>query len=145
MLILDTNVLSALMQRDPDRAAAVWLDGQPAVSVWTTAISVLELRVGIELLDPSRRRGALQLGLRRLLGEVLEGRVLPFDTEAATEAGRLMAARRRAGQAGDLRDTMIAGIAITQRATIATANLRHFADLPVPVVNPWQPRRTDPA
>lgn len=48
-----------------------------------------------------------------------------------------MAERQRHGRSGDLRDTMIAGIAIAHRATLATRNTRHFSDLPVPVIDPW--------
>jgi len=48
-----------------------------------------------------------------------------------------MAARRRAGRGGELRDAMIAGIAIARHATLATRNTRHFADLPMAVVDPW--------
>jgi predicted nucleic acid-binding protein len=48
-----------------------------------------------------------------------------------------MAERRQAGRPAELRDTMIAGIAIARHATLATRNTRHFADLPVAVVNPW--------
>jgi toxin FitB len=49
----------------------------------------------------------------------------------------LMTVRQRSGRTVELRDTMIAGIALAQRATLATRNVRHFDDLRVPVVNPW--------
>jgi len=60
-----------------------------------------------------------------------------FDRAAAEHAALLMARRKSAGRPIDLRDTMIGGIALAQRATIATRNVRHFADLDVPVVDPW--------
>jgi hypothetical protein len=60
-----------------------------------------------------------------------------FDTVAARAAAQLSAIRRGQGRPQDVRDTMIAGIAISHRATLATRNVRHFADLPVTVVNPW--------
>jgi predicted nucleic acid-binding protein len=53
------------------------------------------------------------------------------------ESAKLAGIRRRTGRPGELRDTMIAGIAIARRATLATRNIRHFDDLSVPVVNPW--------
>jgi len=56
----------------------------------------------------------------------------------AEQAATLMDVRRRAGRPGETRDTMIAGIALAQRATLATRNIRHFDDLAVPVVNPWR-------
>jgi hypothetical protein len=56
MIVLDTNVLSALMQRQPDPVVVAWLDRQPSESVWITAITVFEIQFGIELLAPGRRR-----------------------------------------------------------------------------------------
>ena len=73
----------------------------------------------------------------RIVGEVIQGRILPFDAPAAEAAASLAAVRRRQGRPGELRDTMIAGIAIARRATLATRNVRHFADLPVAVIDPW--------
>ncbi len=67
----------------------------------------------------------------------IEHRIAPFDTVAATEAADLMAARRRKGRPGDLRDTMIAGIVLARHATLATRNTSHFEDLSVPIVDPW--------
>jgi predicted nucleic acid-binding protein len=67
----------------------------------------------------------------------LENRVLDFDEAAAGAAASLAAARQQAGRPADLRDTMIAGITLARRATLATRNLRHFADLEVPIVDPW--------
>jgi predicted nucleic acid-binding protein len=63
--------------------------------------------------------------------------VLVFDAAAALEAAMLAAARQSAGRPVDLRDTQIASIAAARRASIATRNLRHFQDLSVPVINPW--------
>jgi predicted nucleic acid-binding protein len=67
----------------------------------------------------------------------LANRVLDFDSIAADAAARLAAERRHAGRPVDLRDTLIAGIALARRATIATRNTKHFEGLDVPVVDPW--------
>lgn len=88
---------------------------------------------------PVGRRKAVKLAaFERAMAEELDQRVLPFDNAAAEEAASLMEVRHRSGTLRDLRDTMIAGIALAQRATLATRNVRHFDDLSVPVVNPWQ-------
>lgn len=137
MIILDTNVLSALMRRKPEHAVVTWLDGQSAASIWVTSITVFESRFGLALLPHGRRRQALQASFERLLADDLEHRVLPFDAEAAAQAALIGAARQQAGRQVDMRDTQIAGIAIARRATLATRNLRHFDDLPTPVVSPW--------
>ena len=134
----------ALMSGDDYRESlrrlkpVVWLDGRAQMSVWTTTINIMEIRFGFSIMPSGRRRDRQVLEFERLIGDDLQGRILSFDVEAAEQAGALMAARRLAGRPGELRDTMIAGIVLAQRATLATRNVRHFDDLNVPVVNPWR-------
>jgi predicted nucleic acid-binding protein len=137
MILLDTNVLSAIMRPNPDRAVIGWLDGQPRNSVWTTSITVLEIRFGLQIMPAGKKRSALIGNFQRMLTEVIEDRILPFDTAAAQQAANLMALRHKAGRPVELRDTMIGGIALASRATIATRNAKHFADLALPLMNPW--------
>jgi predicted nucleic acid-binding protein len=137
MIVLDTNVLSALIKDEPDPAIQHWLDDQAELSIWTTTISIFEIRYGLAIM-PAGRRQSLMLGaFERALEDKLERRVLSFDIVAAEQAASLMARRKIAGRPVDLRDTMIAGIALAQRAMLATRNVRHFADLDLAVVNPW--------
>lgn len=138
MIILDTNVLSALMRTEPEAAVVRWLDHQPAESIWITSITLFEARLGLALLPKGRRRQSLESAFDRLLEEDLENRVLDFDRAAATEAAALAAARQRAGRTVDMRDTQIAGIALARRAALATRNVRHFRDLGVTVIDPWE-------
>ncbi|MBM3817498.1 MAG: type II toxin-antitoxin system VapC family toxin [Acidimicrobiia bacterium] len=139
MIILDTNVLSALMRQAQDRDVVSWLDGQPRTSIWTTAVTVLEVRYGLQILPAGTRRAALLRAFDTVLREKIDERIVPFDLAAAHEAATLMAVRHRKGKPGDLRDTLLAGIVLAHRATLATRNTRHFEDLAVPVVNPWEP------
>ena len=69
--------------------------------------------------------------------EDLENRILDVASAAAASAAQLAADRQQAGRGVDLRDTLIAGIALARRATIATRDTRHFEGLDVPVVDPW--------
>lgn len=137
MILLDTNVISAFIRPEPDRAVLAWLDSQPAESMWTTAISVYELRFGIEILATGRRRRELEEALSQALEEDFDGRVVPFDEPAAQAAGRVGATRRLAGRTVEIRDLQIAGIALARKATIATRNVRHFDGLGVALINPW--------
>lgn len=141
MIILDTNVLSAVMQREPDAAVVQWLDTLPAESVWLTAVTVLEVRFGLELLPASPKRKRLEEAFARALEEDFEGRVLPLDTAAAEAAGVIAARQRQAGRTVDVRDVQIAGIATSRKATLATRNVRHFAGLAIPIIDPWAQRR----
>ncbi|HEX8666678.1 MAG TPA: type II toxin-antitoxin system VapC family toxin [Beijerinckiaceae bacterium] len=137
MIVLDTNILSGMMSGRSDRKLWAWLDRIPGRSAWITTITVYEVRRGIELLPAGQRRKALEEAFRFALSEDLEGHVLPLDEAGARESAILSVQRQKAGRPGELRDTLIAGIAISRGATIATRNLRHFQDLPVDVVDPW--------
>lgn len=137
MVVLDTNVVSALMSARPAPAVLAWFDQQPSLSLWTTSITVHEIRSGLAMMPAGRRRKALEDQFEALLVEDLRGRVLDFDRPAANAAAALTARRQRAGHGISIQDTLIAGIATARRGTIATRNIRDFADLDVPVVNPW--------
>jgi toxin FitB len=138
VILLDTNVVSALMQREPDPRVISWLDGLPAESIWTTAVTVFEVRLGLELLAASRRRRQLEDAFTAMLDEDFEGRVLPFDLPAAQAAGRIAAERRRAGRPVEIRDLQIAGIALARKAALATRNRRHFEGLGLTLIDPWE-------
>jgi toxin FitB len=137
VILLDTNVLSALMQQTPDPVVVRWLDEQPAESIWTTSITVFEIRAGIELLERGRRCKRLEQIFSAVLAEDLNARIQPFDQAAALAAGTIAAARQRTGQTVEIRDVQIAGIATARRATLATRNTRHFEATGVFLVNPW--------
>jgi toxin FitB len=136
MIILDTNVLSALMHPIPDIQVSTWLDRQSRSSVWITSITVFEIRFGLQIMPSSRKQAGL-LDRLQLLLEKIEHRIAPFDDAAAQLAAELMASRQKKGMARDLRDTMIASIVLSCHASLATRNTAHFSDISAPVVNPW--------
>lgn len=137
MIVLDTNVISALMRPELNRRVVEWLDRQPRASIWTTAVNVLELRSGLRLLPESRRRSGLMDALDRLVRDLMEERILPFDLDAAEEAAKIVAARVPNGRTVGTRDTQIAGIAVSRGAALATRNLKHFRDLDISLIDPW--------
>jgi toxin FitB len=137
MIILDTNVLSALMRTKPDHAVLSWVDRQPAESMWLTSITVFEVEFGLNLMAPGTRRDHLESAFARMIRGDFQGRVLSFDQPAAEKAAILGAQRQRAGTPVDFRDTEIAGIVLARRAVLATRNLRHFEDAGIPLINPW--------
>lgn len=140
MILLDTNVVSALMRLNPDPAVVAWLDDQPAESVWTTSVTVFEVRFGLQTLEGGRRRRHLERAFDDLLRVDLQGRIQPFDGSAATAAAGVAAEQRRLGRTVEIRGVQIAGIASVRRATLATRNLRHFEGVGVSLVDPWTVR-----
>lgn len=138
MIILDTNVLSAIMQPIPDPVVKNWLDGQPRDSMWITSVTLMEILFGLHDLPLGRRREELTKAFARLLEELLQGRIAPFDSPAAEHAAKLMTRRKITGRTVDIRDTMIGSIAEATRGNVATRNVAHFSDLTITVINPWQ-------
>ena len=136
MTILDTNVVSALMNDPPENNVVGWLDGQARTSIWTTSITVFEVRSGLEIMPAGKRQAKLSEVFERILDR-LGQRIAVFDDEAARLAANLTAFRRKKGRVGELRDTMIAGIVLAHRASLATRNVAHFSDISATVINPW--------
>ncbi len=137
MILLDTNIVSALMTEEADVRVVAWLDSQRPDDLATTAITVFEIQFGLSLMLPSRRRSLLAQAFTDVLTEDLKGRILAFDETAARAAGDLAARRQAQGRRVEAHDTDIAGIAIAHRAAICTRNVRHFEDAGVTLHDPW--------
>ena len=136
MIILDSNVLSALMRDAPDEMVASWLDRQPQTSIWTSSITILEIQTGLQIMPAGKKRVSLSEDFERLLDRI-DHRIAAFDEQAARLAAELTGLRQRKGRVGELRDTMIAGIVLANRASLATRNVTHFADIAATVIDPW--------
>ena len=113
-----------------------WLDCHPVESIWITSVTLYETALGVALLPKGRRRSGLEAAVRQILDIDLEQRVLDFDRTAAETSATLSAERQRAGRILDVRDTQTAGIAQARRASLATRNVGHFADVGIALVNP---------
>ena len=137
MIVLDTNVLSALMRAEPDRAVVRWLDGLAPESMWITSITLFEVQFGIDALPDGERKTALQNAFHQAVYVDMQGRILDFDAPAAAAAGTIAARQRALGRPVDMRDAQIAGIIAARRATLATRNVRHFADAGITTLDPW--------
>jgi toxin FitB len=139
VIILDTNVVSACMRPAKNKAVIAWLDRQPPESLWTTTVTLFELRYGIEnLAEADIARAEIEKAWDEIGSLIFENRILQFDSRAARAAAELAGARRRNRRTVGMRDTFIAGIALSRQATIATRNIRDFADAGVPLVDPWK-------
>lgn len=136
MIILDTNVISALMNDPPDSRVVAWFDRQAGSSIWTTSITVLEIQFGLQIMPAGKKRTGLSQIFELILGEI-DSRIAGLDEEAARATASLMASRQKTGRIGDLRDSMIAGIVIARHALLATRNIAHFSDISATVVDPW--------
>lgn len=137
MILLDTNILSELMRPTPEAAVEQWLAGQPAASVFISAITEAELRYGVALMPSGKRRSALAVEIENMLGEDFSGRILPFDSPAAVAFAEIAAERRQAGRPISQADAQIAAIARSRGAALATRNVPDFEGCGVEIINPW--------
>ncbi len=137
MIILDTNVVSALMELVPNVKVVSWLDRQPRISIWITSITMLEIQRGVMTLPGGRKRLRLGSEFEELISGRFDGRIASFDQAAASATAALIVSREKKGKNYDLEDGMLAGIVLSRHATIATRNTRHFDDLSCNILSPW--------
>jgi predicted nucleic acid-binding protein len=137
VIILDTNVISEMMEMERDDHVESWLNHIDPASLWLTAILVHEVKGGLDSMDEGRRKRRLLAAFDSLVQVNFGNRVAAFDHAAAIAAARIGAERDGRGRPVGANDTMITGIAVAQGAAIATRNVRHFDDLSVKLINPW--------
>jgi toxin FitB len=138
MILLDTNVLSELIRREPDERVRQWLDAIDAATVATTAITAAELTYGAMRMPAGRRRERLSKDIHGLLEEDLGGRVEPFDAAAATHYAILVSRREAAGRPIGMADAQIAAICRKLGATLATRNIGDFQNTGIDLIDPWR-------
>ena len=137
MIVLDTNVLSEALKPLPSGIVLGWLAAQEPPSVFTTTITLAEILYGVEGLPPGKRRMRLLAGVEKMFAQEFEGRILPFDEGAARTFAGIVAARDAAGRPISQFDAMIAAIARSHRAAVATRNTADFEHCGIRIINPW--------
>ena len=137
MIILDTNILSSLMQKKPDKRIIKWLDEIDPQLIWTTSITVFEIKYGIELLASGKKKNQLHTAFETMLRLHYHNRVIEFEINSALATGELAAVHKKAGHNVDARDLQIAGIALSKGASIATRNEKDFQYCNLDLINPW--------
>lgn len=138
MILLDTNVLSELIRREPDGGVTQWLDSLDATATATTAITAAELLYGVARLPTGRRKVQLREAVGGLLEEDLGGRIEPFDATAANHYAVLVSDRDKVGRPISVADAQIAAICRKIGATLATRNTNDFTDTGIELLDPWQ-------
>ena len=135
MFVLDTNVISELRSGKPQQSAAVraWAAGQPVNQLYLSAVTVLELEMGV--LRVARKDAVQAATLRAWVDGLLRqfvGKMLPFTAEAA-----LVCAPMHVPGLRSFRDSMIAATAMQHGFTLVTRNVDDFKGLALKLVNPW--------
>lgn len=137
MIILDTNVVSELIDENMDEAVGRWIKQHDASHFFTTVITEAELFYGVVRLPDGKRKHALEATLERIFRLRFRNRVLSFDSAAARNFGEVVISRQRSGRAYDYADAQIAAIARSRGAAVATRNVGDFEHCGVQVIDPW--------
>lgn len=138
MIVLDSNVLSEVLRPTPATGIVAWLRKQPRAALFTTVISRSEILYGIRLLPEGQRRQGLWQAAQAIFNQDLSGQVLSFDSEAADFYAEIAALRKGIGRPISQFDAMIAAIARSRGASVATRNVKDFADCGVDIIDPWK-------
>jgi predicted nucleic acid-binding protein len=137
VIVLDTNVLSEALRSAPSAAVVEWLLLQMPSAMFITIITQAEILYGVEKLPAEKRRAGLLAGAEEIFAERFDSRLLPFDEPAARLYAEIKAAREAAGRPISDFDAMIAAIARSHGAAVATRNTKDFEGCGIKTINPW--------
>jgi predicted nucleic acid-binding protein len=135
--LLDTNVVSEWVKRDPDPGVVVWLSAVDEDRVFVSVITLAELRYGVDRMDNGARRRRIEQWLRHEMPLRFEGRILSIDAAVADSWGKLVALREAAGRRIEPMDAFIAATAQVHDLTLVTRNAADFQGSVRAVVDPW--------
>jgi predicted nucleic acid-binding protein len=138
MILLDTNVISELMRETPDMSVALWISARKPMHFGVTTISIAEIMRGLERLPKGKRRSTLKTNFDSFVNQAFGNRVFTFDEEAAHLYGMVAMKREKAGLHAEPVDMMIAAVAVSLKASIATRNIKDFEGCGVSLINPWE-------
>ncbi|RQR40144.1 type II toxin-antitoxin system VapC family toxin [Burkholderia sp. Bp9143] len=137
MILVDTNVISEPLRREPSVAVIDWLDAQNVETLFLAAISLAEMRFGVAALPEGRRRDWLHQSIEQRVVPLFRGRILPFDDAASKAYASLRAKARAAGNAMAPADGLIAATAAANGLIVATRDVAPFESAGLRVIDPW--------
>ena len=137
MIVLDTNVVSEAMKPEPDAVVRAWLNDQAAETLYLSSVTLAELLFGIAALPDGKRKNRLACALDGLM-ELFEGRVLPFDMDAARHYAELAMTARSGGRGFPTPDGYIAAIVASRGFMVASRDTSPYEAGGLQVINPWE-------
>ena len=139
--LLDTNVLSEFSRSaiPPNQNVKRWVESAPPDTLFTSVLSIGEIRKGIELLAPGKKRSELEHWIDRDLNGWFGNNLLPVTKAISNRWGIFAARLQQQGTSLGNIDGLLAATAFEHGLTVVTRNVKHFNDLGVVVFNPWNP------
>lgn len=140
MIILDTNVISELGKLKPNPTVVRWFADNNPNELFLNDITIMEMAYGAEKHFLKHGSDKYHLPLGRLVHAQFKDRIIRWPQSANLLAGYIRARREMTGSTMSVQDAMIAAICLSHNATLATRNIRDFAGLELPLVNPFEER-----
>jgi predicted nucleic acid-binding protein len=134
MYLIDTDVISQITKPKPHAAAMQWLAATPINELHLSVATIVEIRIGIELMAAGRRKQEFEGWLQNDLPQMYRGRIISVDHDVAGLAGELIGRNRATGFADESMDALIAATARVHGLKVATLNRKHFERLGVELV-----------
>ena len=136
--LLDTNVLSEAMRKQPHPHVLRWIAAQADESLFVSAITIGELRRGALLLPDGRKRRTLQRWIETVVKAEFAGRILPLDLPVMERWADLESMTIKAGRRLPLLDSLLAATALAHGLIFVTRNTLDFQAAGIPLIDPWQ-------
>jgi predicted nucleic acid-binding protein len=135
--LLDTNILSELRRLKPEPKVVAFIAKQPLDQMYLSAVTLAEIRFGIELVTDANRRAELNDWLAHKVRPMFEQRVLPITEDIMFKWRLLVEDGRKAGHTFSQPDLIIAATGLQHGLTVVSRDTADYAKARVPVFNPW--------
>lgn len=137
MIVLDTNIVSEVMGKEPSEAVIQWLNEQDTETLYLTTITIAEIGYGLRILPDGRRKRTLRSNFNDFIAKAFGQRILDFDEASALVYAEIMGHRKEIGRPMSVPDGQIASIARSKRMSVATRNTRDFEECGIHLINPF--------
>jgi predicted nucleic acid-binding protein len=139
--LLDTNVISELRRPAPDKHVIGFVASQPLEALFLSAVTLAEIRFGIEMVGDAGRRADLTDWLKHKIRPMFEQRILPISEDVMLKWRLMVEQGRKAGHTFSQPDLIIAATASHHGLTVVTRDTSDFERASVPYLNPWESAR----
>lgn len=135
--LLDTNILSELRKPKPERKVIVFIEAQPLDQLFISAVTLAELRFGIERVPDPARRADLHNWLTHKVRPMFEGRVLPISEDVMFKWRLLVEEGRKIRHTFSQPDLIIVATGLHYDLMIVTRDAAGYAKTQASIFNPW--------
>ncbi|MEA2257924.1 MAG: toxin FitB [Acidobacteriaceae bacterium] len=135
--LLDTNILSELRRPKPEQKVVAFVAGCPLDQLYISAVTLAEIRFGIELVGEPNRRADLNDWLTNKVRPMFGERVLQITEDIMLKWRLLVEEGRKTGHTFSQPDVIIAATAIHHGLTLVTRDRSDYDKTRVSVINPW--------